>query len=165
MLSGTRPPPILHLCLSPSPALHPGMDVGAGPVCQLPITATTIHHKTGGLKHTNLLSWFRRSETRTGSHGTKFSLSAEPCSFWRPISPPFPASGNHLCSLACGPFLRLQSPHCQPLFRRPCPLVHCRLRVWACVITLERRELSYTSSGNANWCSNYGKQYGDSSKN
>ena len=29
---------------------------------------------------------------------------------------------------------------------------------------MEIRELSYTVGGNEDWCSNYGKQYGDSSK-
>ena len=29
---------------------------------------------------------------------------------------------------------------------------------------MERREHSYTAGGSANWCSHYGKQYGDSSK-
>ena len=30
---------------------------------------------------------------------------------------------------------------------------------------MEKREPSYTVSGDVNWCSNYGKQYGESSKN
>ena len=34
-----------------------------------------------------------------------------------------------------------------------------------CGDDVERRELSYTASGSANWYSLYGKQYGDSSKN
>ena len=30
---------------------------------------------------------------------------------------------------------------------------------------MEKREPSYTVGGNVNWCSHYGKQYGDSLKN
>ena len=30
---------------------------------------------------------------------------------------------------------------------------------------VEKREPSYTVGGNVNWCSHYGEQYGDSSKN
>jgi len=30
---------------------------------------------------------------------------------------------------------------------------------------VEKRELSYTVGGNINWCSHYGKQYGDFLKN
>ena len=30
---------------------------------------------------------------------------------------------------------------------------------------VERRELSYIAGGSENWCSHYGKQYGESSKN
>ena len=30
---------------------------------------------------------------------------------------------------------------------------------------VEEREPLYTVGGNVNWCSHYGKQYGDSSKN
>ena len=31
--------------------------------------------------------------------------------------------------------------------------------------SVEKRELSYIVGGNVNWCSHYGKEYGDSSKN